>query len=82
MASDIILLAASVAVFALLAKFTDQSARAVCWFIRGVALILAGNCVLSLLGLPGVSLNLFTVPLAGTLGVPAIALILLINIFL
>ncbi len=81
MASDIILLAASVAVFALLTRFTDQSARVLCWFIRGTALILAGNCVLGLLGLGGISLNLFTAAMAGMLGTPAIALLLLINIF-
>ncbi len=82
MAADGILLAISIVVFVLTAKFTDQSARVLCWFIRGVALILAANCVLSLLGLTGVSLNLFTVPLAGALGVPAIGLLVLINIFL
>ncbi len=81
MASDIILLAASVAVFVLLTRFTDQSVRVLCWFIRGAALILASNCVLGLTGLGGISLNLFTAALTGLLGTPAIALLTLINIF-
>ena len=78
---DIVLIIISVVIFAVLAKFTDQSAMVLCCFIKGTALILICNCVLEVLGLSGISLNLFTAPIAGALGVPAIGLFTLLNIF-
>lgn len=79
--SDMILILVSVIIFAVLAKFTDQSARLLCCFIKGAALILIANCALTALGLGTVSLNLFTAPAAGALGVPAIGLFVLYKIF-
>ena len=79
--SDVILIIISVIIFILMAKFTDQSARAVCCLIRGVALILISNCALEMMGLGGISLNLFTVPVAGALGLPAIGFLTLFSIF-
>ncbi|MGN1098418.1 MAG: pro-sigmaK processing inhibitor BofA family protein, partial [Clostridia bacterium] len=64
-----------------LAKFTDKSAYVLCCFIKGAALILISNWALELLGLGSVSLNLFTAPIAGILGVPAVVFFLLISIF-
>lgn len=78
---DAVLILISLAVFAVLAKFTDQSARAVCCLIKGTALILLCNCILEPMGLGGVSLNLFTAPAAGVLGLPAIGLFTLLKIF-
>lgn len=78
---DMILIAISIVIFAVLAKFTDQSARVLCCFIKGAALILISNCVLEVLGLSGISLNLFTAPIAGALGVPAIGFFTLLRIF-
>lgn len=79
--SDVILITISLIIFILMAKFTDQSAQVLCWFIRGTALILISNFVLELMGLGGISLNLFTAPIAGALGLPAIAFFKLMNIF-
>ena len=79
--SDVVLIIISLVIFAVMAKFTDQSARVVCCFIKGAALILVSNWVLELLGLGGISLNLFTAPIAGALGVPAIGFFALMNIF-
>ena len=62
---DISLILISVAIFAVLARFTDQSVRVLCCFVRGAALILISNCLLSALELGAVSLNLFTAPVAG-----------------
>ncbi len=62
--SELIILIISIIIFTIMAKFTKESAYAVCCFIRGAALILIGNWVLRLLGLEAVSLNLFTAPIA------------------
>lgn len=78
---ELALLAASIAIFALMAKFTEQSVYIIYCFIKGAALILMGNCLLELLGLGSVSLNLFTAPAAGILGAPAVAFFWLISIF-
>lgn len=79
--SELIILAASVAVFALLTKFTGETVYLVCCFIKGAALILISNWALELMGLEAVKLNLFTAPLAGVLGVPAVALLWIISVF-
>lgn len=78
---DIGLIMISVVIFAVMAKFTEQSARVLCCFIKGAALILISNCALEALGLSGISLNLFTAPIAGALGVPAIGFFSLLTIF-
>ena len=78
---DIALIGISVVIFAVMAKFTEQSARVLCCIIKGIALILISNCVLEALGLGGISLNLFTAPIAGALGVPAIGFLTLLAIF-
>ncbi len=74
-------LLASVVIFAVLARFSKESALVLCCFIKGAALILISNWVLGLLALEGVSLNLFTAPLAGLLGVPAVALLWIVSVF-
>ena len=79
--SELIILDVSVAIFAVLAKFTNDSVYVLCCFIRGAALILISNWVLELLELGAVSLNLFTAPIAGVLGVPAVGLFWIISAF-
>ncbi len=79
--SETAVLIISVIIFALIAKFTRQAAYTLCCFIRGAALILIGNCVMELMGLGSISLNLFTAPVAGMLGAPAIGFFWLISIF-
>lgn len=79
--SDVVLVVISVVIFAVMARFTDQSAQVLCCFIKGIALILISNWVLHAIGLGGISLNLFTAPIAGALGVPAIGFLALMTIF-
>lgn len=79
--SELTVLVVSVVIFAVLAKFSDQSVFVLCCFIKGAALILISNWALELLSLECISLNLITAPIAGLLGVPAVGLLWLISIF-
>lgn len=77
--SELLMLFIAVIIFAVLARFTDRSVFVLCCFIKGAALILISNWVLEILNLDVISLNLFTAPTAGLLGVPAIGLFWLIS---
>lgn len=71
----------SAVIFAVLARFADKSAYVLCCFIKGAALILISNWILAFAGLGSISLNLFTAPVCGILGVPAVALFWSLSIF-
>ncbi len=79
--SEIAVLIVSLIIFLIMARFTDQSAYILCCFIRGAGLILIGNWILETLELGSISLNLFTAPIVGMLGMPAVGLFWIISIF-
>lgn len=72
---EIIILLASVCIFALLAKYTDRCVYLLFSVIKGGTLILMANWALELFSLSPLALNLFTAAMCGFLGLPAFGLL-------